>query len=76
MKKRQYKFMLRNEIRRLNKRIDSKILMGYPYEHDAKRHKQLLATLTKVTKRERFLSAVNSVFGRRSVFAKIGFALF
>lgn len=68
--------MLRNELSRLNKRIDNKILMGYPYESDAKRHKLLLETLTKIMRRERISEFTQSILNVGRSFAKLRFTLF
>lgn len=40
---------IRKELEKLNDRIDRKIIKGLPFEKDARRHKELLATLRNVT---------------------------
>ncbi len=45
MSKTQNAYILRNELARINKRIETKILLGYSYTRDAKRHKMLLEAL-------------------------------
>lgn len=53
MNKRQYINVLSNEISKINRSIDRKILMGYSYDSDAKRHKQLLAVAKRIQRRRR-----------------------
>ncbi len=60
MDKRHYVFKLRNEIVKLNKRIDHKILLGYSYEQDAKRHRELLRTVKRLDSRR---MKVSNFFG-------------
>lgn len=53
MNKRQYSYMIHNEIKRINRRIDNKILLGYSYDQDARRHKVLLETMRKMNLKNR-----------------------
>jgi len=76
MNKREYTFMLRNELLKLNKSIDNKIFMGYPYESDAKRHKTLLRALSVINRRARFSRAVEGFMDSTRFIAKMGFTLF
>ncbi len=49
MNKSQIKNELKKEIKHLNKVIDYKILKGYPYHHEARKHRLLLARLAILT---------------------------
>ncbi len=48
--------MIEKRLRELNKKIDSKILRGRPYQAEAREHRALLSRMKYVTRR-------NNVFG-------------
>ncbi len=61
MTQHQYKIAIQREIKTLNQKIDEKILYGWNYADDARRHKQLMARMRRLQKGN-FLSRVKSLF--------------
>jgi hypothetical protein len=53
----QYKKVLAAEIRKINQRIDLKILRGERYSDDSRRHRELLKKLQRQHKKEGFLDS-------------------
>ncbi len=62
MSKRELIKSLRTEIKRLNRVIDRKIILGLPYGDDSRRHKFLVLQLKRLT------PAVSGWFGRSMSF--------
>jgi hypothetical protein len=54
---------LKQEIRKVNRIIDHKIIQGLPYHHESRRHKFLISQLNRLTPRG------HSWFGRSLHFA-------
>lgn len=50
----------RRELDKLNDTIDRKILKGLPYKEEARRHKELIATLRRITEEQSVESGVRS----------------
>ncbi len=50
----------RRELDRLNDTIERKILKGLPYKEEARRHKELIATLRRITEERSIESSVRS----------------
>lgn len=50
----QYKKVLATELKKVNQRIDMKILKGERYNDDARRHRELLQKLQRQHKRNSF----------------------
>lgn len=50
----QYKKVLASEIKKLNQRIDFKILHGQEYRDDSRRHRELLRKLERQNKKSGF----------------------
>lgn len=48
MNKMSFIFSVRKEIRKINEKIDSKIIKGEAYEREARRHKQLVSELRRL----------------------------
>ncbi|GEM_PF-1714735 len=56
MTKHQLARMIDTELAQLNKKIDWKIISGYTYKDDARRHKLLLAKARQVNRKSTFRS--------------------
>lgn len=54
MSKRENIYIIKNELSKINRRIEAKIILGYSYARDAKRHKMLLQTLNKIQNRNQY----------------------
>jgi len=48
MSKMSLMFSIRKELRKLNSKIDAKIVRGEPYERESRRHKQLVSDLRRL----------------------------
>ena len=55
---------LRREVELLNEKIDLKIVHGFPYARDARRHKFLLSHLSEMNNTEKREKAGSGWFGR------------
>ena len=56
MTQQQYKKMVERELRKINERIDFKILRGERYGAESRRHRQLLSEIKRIGR--------GSIFGR------------
>ncbi len=61
MTQHEMKAFLRQEIAKLNQKIDWKIVSGYSYKDDARRHKALLSRVKKMNRRSAFRSWLYSM---------------
>ena len=62
MTRHQYTKNIQSELRKLNERIDYKILRGFQYADDSRRHKMLLARIRKQKKVGFFGRITSSLF--------------
>jgi hypothetical protein len=58
---------INKELKKLNDRIDAKIIRGRSYEREAQRHKDLLSTLERISRESEAGSVTTK---RRSLFGK------
>ncbi|MBP9760254.1 MAG: hypothetical protein KBD24_02690 [Candidatus Pacebacteria bacterium] len=56
---------IQRELEKLNDRIDHKIIKGLPFQNEARRHKDLLATLARINEDQPSMArVVRKSFGR------------
>lgn len=68
MTQHEMKVFLRQEIAKLNQKIDWKIASGYSYKDDARRHKALLTQVKRLNRRSTFRSWFYSMRSAMTLF--------